>query len=487
MGKVEKGRYEGGESAVYSSDAMERIFDTIRKYHMIEEGMHIVAGVSGGADSVCLLLALCRYRRDVRFDLRVVHVEHGIRGRQSMEDAAFVEQLCKRLEVPLRVVHTDVPGLAKERKTSLEETARAERYRIFSEACDLAGGARIAVAHNRGDQAETVLWNLVRGSALAGLGGMRPVREPVIRPLLFTDRQEIEDIVREAGLEWRTDSTNLETQYTRNRIRLSILPQIEQELNVRASEHIASAAQHLQQVQEYLDGQTKKAQERCMVTQDGAVSLLLEPFWAEEELIRTELVRTAVGQCAGSLRDLGRVHIEDILRLCKKGCGKQLDLPGGVRAVRKEGAVQFVKKDDRSSALPHEIPREYPLAVPGQTPAGRWIVRAWLLSNCDDIMDQAVQEKKYTKWFSYDIIKNSVMLRTRLPGDYLVVNASGGQKKLKDYFIDRKIPKEDRDHVLLLADGPHILWVVGQRISEAAKVRPATEKVLKIQLEERGV
>lgn len=476
-------------------DRMQHIFDTIEKYHMIEEGMHIIAGVSGGADSVCLLLVLCEYRRRVAFTLGAVHVEHGIRGGESLGDAAFVEELCRSLSVPLSVCHIDVPQLARKRGTSLEETAREERYRIFAEQAQKEAyrsfaereqqtrPVRIAVAHNRGDQAETVLWNLVRGSGLDGLCGMHPVRGNIIRPLLFTDREEIETILRDAGLSWRTDATNLETEYTRNKIRLSVVPLLEKELNPQAAAHIAGVSGQLRQVQEYVKGQVHKASERCLAENGCEVQLLLAPFFEEEELIRAELIKAALERCCGSRRDIGSIHIEAVRALCEKDCGRGLDLPYGVKAVRQDGIVKFSRTSQKEKGVLHQA-EPITLPVCGRITAAGFRIRTEVLENCEEIMAQAVQEKKYTKWFSYDIIKSNVVLRTRQTGDYLTVGAECGRKKLKDYFIDCKIPREDRDAQLLLADGPHILWVVGARISEAAKVRPETEKVLKIQLEE---
>ena len=167
---------------------MEKIFRTIEQYGMIAPGMRVAAGVSGGADSVCLLYILSEYRKKIPFELAAVHVEHGIRGAESLEDAAFTESLCRELHVPCHTVRTDVQKIAEDRGLSVEEAGRLERYRIFAEFLKEWNGNRIAVAHNENDQAETVLWNLVRGSGLRGLGGIRPVRGEVIRPLLFTAR-----------------------------------------------------------------------------------------------------------------------------------------------------------------------------------------------------------------------------------------------------------------------------------------------------------
>lgn len=219
------------------------------------------------------------------------------------------------------------------------------------------------------------------------------------------------------------------------------------------------------------------------MTDSNEVRLLLAPFFEEEELIRTELVKTAIERCCGSRRDIGSIHIEEVVNLCEKGCGRQIDLPHGAMAARQEGIVKFTRKCGKEKDILQRVKPEL-ISVPGRITAAGFRIRTEVFGNDEMIMAQVKQEKKYTKWFSYDIIKSNVVLRTRQTGDYLTVGAGCGRKKLKDYFIDCKLPREDRDAQLLLADGSHILWVVGARISEAAKVRPETEKVLKIQLEE---
>ncbi len=497
------------------------IFDTIRKYHMIEEGMHVIAGVSGGADSVCLLYVLCEYRRQLPFELSVVHVEHGLRGEESLEDAGFTRKLCGRLGVPCRVVHAQVERLARAEGISIEEAGRRERYRIFREVMEECGAQRVAVAHNRDDQAETVLWNLARGSGLRGLGGMSPVRGELIRPLLFTDRERIEQILTEAGLPWRTDRTNLQQEYTRNRIRLSILPQMEQELNGRAAEHIAGAAERLRQVQEYLDRMTAAAAKACVRRDGDSVCVELDALLRQDALIREELLKAAVSMCGGT-RDFGSIHLRALLRLCGLDCGKELRLPGGLRAVREDGIVRLIKKNATVSDGVSEPPEAEIQTIPVPGAAGRrtathvtdisaaaateaeisvcpgkaarsgslcvdgWRLKYEFLENSPGLMCQIV-EKKYTKWLSCDTINyNALQLRTRRTGDYLVINAAGGRRKLKDYLIDCKVPRDQRDRVWLLTDGPHVLWAIGCRISEAAKVTEDTETVLKVQLEESG-
>ena len=469
---------------------MHSIFEIIRQYHMIEEGMRVVAGISGGADSVCLLYALCEYRKQLPFGLTVVHVEHGLRGEESLADAEFTRKLCERFGVPCHIVHAQVEERVRAEGISTEEAGRRERYRIFREIKEEGGAQRIAVAHNQNDQAETVLWNLARGSGLRGLAGMSPVRGDIIRPPLFTDRERIEQILVEAGLPWRTDRTNLQQDYTRNRIRLAVLPLMERELNAQAVGHIAGAGERLRQVQEYLDRVTNRAAKQCVFREGEDVCVRLAELSGWEELIREELLKRAVS-LSGGLRDFGSTHLRALLILCGMDCGKELSLPGGLRAVREDGILRLVRGGGaEQNPVPGVGQREIVLPEPdgqankGCLRVGGRRIRYELLENSPELMCQII-EKKYTKWLSYDIVKdNALVFRTRQTGDYLIVNREGGRKKLKDYLIDRKLPREQRDRQLLLTAGSHVLWIVGDRISEAAKVTKDTECVLKIQVEE---
>lgn len=477
---------------------MQKILDTIRENQMILPGMHVLAGVSGGADSVCLLYTLKEYQRECRFALTVIHVEHGIRGEESLQDADFVERLCRQLEIPCHVVHRDVPELAARSGASLEEAAREVRYQVFDEMMDRMQADVTAVAHNENDQAETVLWNLMRGSALKGLGGMQPVRGRLIRPLLFTSREDIERILRDRGISYRTDRTNLETEYTRNRLRLELIPYVEEHLNRKAVKHITEAAGNLREAQSYIERRTDDAAGSCIETVSEGLVLKLPEYRQEDPYIQGELLRTCIRRSLGErgLKDFGRVHIEMLRDLAEKPCGKELNLPGGLSVYRQNEEILFCKKQasgdgchGRDTSLPDRTPdsrrngeKEYILPVNGTAEIDGILVQTEQIPGSMVKRDEILSEKKYTKWLSCDTIINNVCFRKRRTGDYLVVNAGGGKKKLKDYMIDQKIPQKKRDQMWLVADGSHVLWIPGYRISEAAKVTEETGQVLKITL-----
>ena len=279
---------------------MEKVLDYIRKNGMLKEGDRVIAGVSGGADSICLLFLLDRYREALGISVEVVHMEHGIRGKESLEDAAFVENFCRERKIPCHIFHRDVPSLARKWKCSEEEAGRRARYEAFEEICEKYGGTKIAVAHNRNDQAETLLFHLVRGSGLSGLSGIRPVRGKIIRPLLCLTREEIEGFLKEEGISFRTDASNLETDYARNRIRLNILPLLREELNPRTCEHLAETAERLALAEDYLEAQAEEAVKKLTGrrkgrTEDGGTVLLLERKGFLEE--RVALIAYILRHC----------------------------------------------------------------------------------------------------------------------------------------------------------------------------------------------
>ena len=350
---------------------LQKIFLYIEENEMIAAGDLVFAGVSGGADSMCLLMALLAYRKRVPFVLRVVHVEHGIRGGESLADAAYVERFCTARGVPCEVVHVDAVGGAKERGLSLEEAARVLRYEAFercaaraetdqtaqagrsadgtadqtaqadgaadetadqtAQADVAAGHVRIAVAHHREDQAETVLWQMIRGSDVRGLGGMRPKRGRIIRPLLAVCRDEIEDFLRAEGVCWREDATNALTDYTRNRIRHEVVPVLAQ-MNAQAACHLCETAERMQETEDFLREQTNRAYGIYVSCRADGALFLAEGLLREHSLLQRRVVYEALCMACTTSRDIGAHHVKLIVELFSRQVGRVLHLPGGCRA-----------------------------------------------------------------------------------------------------------------------------------------------------------
>ena len=438
----------------------ERVFSYIEKYNMIEAGSQVIVGISGGGDSVCLLFLLSRYQKRRPFHLLGIHVNHGIRGQEALRDQEYAKKLCERLGVPFTVYTYSVPAIAQQEKRSLEEAGRMVRRRAFEEkAASLGKKAVIALAHHENDNAETVLHNLIRGTKAAGMGGIRPIQEigegvAYIRPLLKVTREEIETYLRQQKIPWMIDSTNQELEYTRNRIRHRIIPEMEK-INPKAVSHIAQAADTFQAIEEYLTGQADMLYREYVEQRENGYWIRKELF-LEKELMQSYVIRMVLERAADKKQDLTAFHVESILSLGKGRTGASVSLPGGVLASQVYGDL-YVRLPDSGEAPLKELELE---------------IFPW--------ENQQIPEKTYTKWFDYDKIKSSLEIRHRKPGDFLTIADTGGRKKLKDYFIDCKIPREEREKVTLLAEGSHILWVVGYRISQYYKVTSQTKTVLKV-------
>ncbi|MDO4475520.1 MAG: tRNA lysidine(34) synthetase TilS [Lachnospiraceae bacterium] len=322
-----------------------------RQEELLRPGMKVLAGVSGGADSVCLLLVLQHLAERLGFELAVLHVEHGLRGEESLEDARFVQELSRKLGLACRVCHVDVRGLCRQQHLGEEEAARILRHRALEEAAREQGAQVIALAHHRDDQAETVLMNILRGSGLKGLEGMRPKRGRLIRPLLCVGREQIEAYLLATGQAWRTDGSNLSLDYTRNRIRREILPLLAESVNARAAEHLVALSDQAARTQSYLENEAREKLEELAEradTEAGYPALILPvdalrrmPALLQEQVIRTAIEALDEGQ---GLKDIGRVHILDICGLVDKGSGKRLDLPGRLKA-RRQGRKLWLYRD----------------------------------------------------------------------------------------------------------------------------------------------
>ncbi|MCD8046359.1 MAG: tRNA lysidine(34) synthetase TilS [Clostridiales bacterium] len=475
---------------------IEKVKRFAEQYHMLEKGCRVVVGLSGGADSVCLLLLLQRMSRETGFFLAAVHVEHGIRGEESRKDAAFAENLCREHKIPFESFSVDVPRRSRETGESPEEAARVLRYGCFRESCRRFRADRVAVAHHAGDNAETMLFHLARGTGIRGLGGIAPVgRLPekacaegessacrIIRPLLCVTRDEIEVWLSGQGQSWRTDSTNTDTSYSRNRIRGRVLPELEQ-VNAQAVPHMREAAQQLREACDFLDEEAWRAgagawEER--VGQDSArfVCIFTEPFGKIHPYLQKHLLLLLLGRAAGSRKDITAFHVGMVLELTRMETGRRVSLPGGMYARRTGDGVELSREtgaERRTSFSPRS------LRIPGETMLENGLRIRTEIRNVTDFL-QEIPKKTYTKWFDYDKIRFNVQLRTRRSGDYLQIDADGGHKSLKKYFVDEKIPREERDQICLLTDADHVMWVVGYRISEAYKVDGQTRHILQVEV-----
>lgn len=465
---------------------IEKVRHFVEEQHMLSEHDYVVAGVSGGADSVCLLYILLELRKKIDFTIHVVHMNHMIR-KEADEDAAYVESLCKKYGVCFTLVCCDVEKEAEKRKLSTEETGRQVRYEAFYQVIKECAGnrrGRIAIAHNKNDCCETFLFHLFRGSGLQGLSGIRPVRDDIIRPLLCLERSEIEAFLEEKQIFFCIDKTNLEDNYTRNRIRHHILPVAEQEISKNTIGHISEACERISQAYDFIEDMTKKAYKDCIRTDEKGIHIIEVPFRAQHKTLQGYCIREALMQAAGSQRNLEAVHVQQLIGLLDKQCGRELHLPYDVVAWREYEGICLAKREER-----HEKTEDlYEIGAQEQAKleAGETVCIALseqeelVISLKKDAAWKNIPQKTYTKWLDYDKIENSIVVRKRKKGDFLTINSFYQKKSLKAYFIDKKVPRENRDSIWLLADGSHVMWILTDRISSFYKVSESTQNIIEI-------
>ena len=448
----------------------------IAKHNMLRQNDRVIAAVSGGADSVCLLKLLVDLRGRLHLEIQAVHVHHGLRGREADRDAEFVRELSEKWKVPCLVVYRDAAAYGKEHGIGVEEAGRQLRYQVFDEAAARWGGTRIAVAHHRDDQAETILHNLFRGSGLKGLGGMAPVRDNVIRPLLCVGRQEIAGYLEEQNISFCQDSTNELTDYTRNKLRHKVLPAVCGEINPAAAVHIAAAGERIRQAEEYFEREAgrfwaehgrREQEEESDKMRQGIPAAVVRML---PDILKGYVVMRMIEETGKPLKDISAVHVEQVLGLAEKGTGKSVRLPGGISVYREYEMIWM------ESASKHGPEGEI-----GCLNGIELAVRCFPASVFREKYRE-IPENKYTKWFDYDKIKGTLSVRTRKTGDYFILK-DGSRKTIKSFMIDEKIPRQERDKILLLAQGQHILWVIGYRISEFYKITEETKQILQVRMD----
>ena len=458
---------------------LKKVRDYMREHEMTAPGDAVIVALSGGADSVCLLTVL-KQLATPEFLLRAVHVHHGIRGAEADRDEAFAQKLCESLSVPLCVAYCHVPAYAAEHGLSEEEAGRILRYQVLEKEAgkwerELPAGSRvkIALAHHRDDNAETILHHLLRGSGLTGLAGIRPVQGRRIRPLLCVGREEIRAYLEAGHISWCEDSTNQSPDYTRNRIRSQVLPLLKTAVNEQAEEHILQAGQIIGQADAYLRQQAEEIwQEAVCGQEEDLAAIPLTAFARQPEILKTYLIRHMLDQLHPGWKDIGSRHFTAIAELAGKPVGSRLDLPGGLMARTGYETLEIVRKTEREVSVKTESGADGEIH-------GRQTVPELHMTVFSRQKDQEIPKNQYTKWFDYDKIKGTLSVRTRRTGDYLIL-PSGGSKTIARYMIDEKIPKEKREQILLLAEGSHVLWVVGFRISEYYKIEEHTENILQV-------
>ena len=459
-----------------SSRFLQRTHRFILQHDMICSGEAIVVGFSGGVDSLALLVALYELRHPLDCHLHIAHLDHQLRG-DSTSDAELVKQYANLLKLPFTIKKIDIPALMKQRKQSIEALARKERYEFFESVSKKIGATKVALGHQRNDQAETVLMNLLRGAALTGLRGILPIRDgKFIRPLLDFSRTEIEEFVAEQGLQPCEDSTNWDRNFLRNRIRLDLLPLLKRDYNRNIQNTLAQNAELLRAESDYLEDIARKALDACLAepaTHDVVILNRLM-FLRHHPALRRRILRLAIGQIQGDMKELAFNHSEFMLQLSEgKSPNRQLNLPNNLEFLRAYNQLIIQRPTSKIGEF------EYTVAVPGDNnfPALNAVMVATIVE-APSRKTSYVLDGKFQAVFDVDQIQMPLKIRSRRAGDRFQPFGMKGTKKVKDFFIDAKVPQRMRQSIPILVTGDEILWVVGHRTSEKCKVSNKTRRFL---------
>lgn len=453
---------------------IETMLATLRRYSMVQRGEKVLVAVSGGPDSVALLHALWSTRDELGISLHAAHLNHSFRGEQSDKDAEYVCELAANLGLGCTVEKVDVPEIQKALRLSAEEAARLVRYEFLERAAGEVHAERIAVGHTADDQVETILLNLMRGTGVDGLAGMPPVRGKIVRPLIEVRRAVVEEYVEEHRLHPRIDVTNLLATYTRNKVRLELLPLLRREYNPEIDAAVLRLSELTREDTAYLNKEAGEAFRRLTIKQgEGSVSLDPTGVLSCSLAMRRRLIREAVKAVRGELADVGFIHVEELLRLLEAGADFKYELPGGTFVQRTRRTLTFL------SSRPTELPIIYchELSIPGKTHVPE--VQVTIEAELSSVRVEPVRPRgSMEAVLDNGAVSGKLKVRNWRPGDRIRPLGLRGTKKIQDVFVDRKIPREARCRIPLIVDDEKVVWAVGLVLSELVRVTGTTREFL---------
>ena len=449
---------------------------TIRKYNMLDHGDSIVVGFSGGPDSLCLLHVLLELKEALELKIYAAHLNHQFRGKDADEDALYVKEICKEWGVDAFIQVFNVTAYAKEKGLSSEEAGREVRYRLFSEVANEVGANKIAVAHNMNDNAETVLMNIFRGSGIEGLKGIEAARGEIIRPLINVRREEIEAYCEEKALNPRIDKTNLEPIYGRNKIRLELIPYIEKNFNANIMSTLNRLSDIVTLENDFFNKEAKIVFLEIAIIGENSIEYNINKLNNIHPALMRRIIRMGIEELSGSLRGIEYKNIETVVDLMDKSTGAAVMLPGNIKAYISYDKM-ILKFDTRD-----ENDKYFLRLVDDSDNVAALLDFTIRLTTIDASQIIDVKKDKQRVYIDKAKIKGELVLRNRLEGDVFSPIGLKGSKKLKEYFIDEKIPRDERDNVFLIADGKEIVWVLGKRLSDKYKITKDTKEAIEINI-----
>lgn len=460
---------------------IEKVLKTIKENKLILDSDNIIVGVSGGPDSMALLSVLYELKDNLNFNLYVAHINHGTREGESDIDEEYVRDYCNKLNIKFYSKNVNLKKYSKENKLSEEEAGRVIRYEFFRSIIKKLGKGKIAVAHNKNDQAETFILRLLRGSGIDGLKGMTYLNNDIIRPLLDITRDEIEKYLSENDIEFRIDKTNLLPIYTRNKVRLELIPYLIKNFNKNIIDTLSRTSKLMKIDSDYLNLEASKYFEDILISYKGdKIALCSSKFNSLHLSMKTRILRLGFEKLNGSVKNLEEKHIRSIIKLVSDGkTGKSINITNNIRVYNEYDKFIFMINNNKKQ---EEF--SYILNIDDTTNIKE--LNILVKTRIIDSSSKILQNKPFIKYFDYDKIIGGIYLRNKRNGDKFVPKGMKGSKKLKDFFIDEKVPREQRDKIPIIHDDKNIIWIVGYRISELYKIDVNTKKVIEIKVLERS-
>jgi len=463
----------------------ERVLNFIREHDLIPGRQPLVVAVSGGQDSVCLLHILFRLQNELNVKLHVAHLDHQLRGAESEADARYVSDLADQLGIPATVQRRDVKAYHASQHVSLEEAAREVRYGFLVEVASSIGADRVAVGHTTDDHIETMLMHLIRGTGTRGLRGLQPVSRwrssdrslTIIRPLLEVSREETAEYCHSQHLAPRIDASNLSLSPLRNRIRRQLVPLLEK-YNPGVVEALIRTARIVGDDLAFLEKEGVQVWGEIVQKHGNTVVMDRNKFLDLPVALQRHLLRGAIEELLGDLKDIEARHIDEVVDALAKPAGKKLSLPGGLFFSIEYGQYLLGPDPEALSPFP-ALNGESALKVPGETLLPGWRVEASLI-NREQMKDNV---GNFTACFDLDKTGGKFVVRSRRRGDRFQPLGMNQPKKLGEFMIDAKIPRAWRQRVPIVCSPEQVLWVVGWRIDERAKVTENTKKILRLKFE----
>jgi len=425
---------------------------TIDTHNMLDDGDRVIVAFSGGADSTALLRFLHEIRASYGLTIYAVHINHMLRGKEADDDAAFCAKLCEKLGIKFLLYNEDITKYATERGLTFEEAGREKRYEIFEKAARELDASKIAIAHNKNDNAETVFQRILRGAGNKGLTGIPPVRGKIVRPFINRTRTEIETYLAQINQDYKTDSTNISNDYTRNKIRNEIFPFLERELHIEIVSALSRLSEACRPDEEYLENISKQACETCL-TENGIDSAELLKL---DSALRMRVIRMAFQKYCGRVKDFSMEHAKEILNLACKQTGSRVSLPYGFTAQKNYNLITISRPRPRNE-FSYDINFGEEVYI---NELGFYICIAFSEEKNGSVTD--------IKPFDRAKVSGNLQIRSRKNGD------KWASKKLKDFFIDIKLDRQKRDEAVLLCMGNEALLIIlpcatGPRLIENRK------------------